>query len=163
MKKFLSMLLAVACLITVATTAASADEIESTPLTQTDSYIEYYEDGSYAIITITSTVTSGTRATSTTKTASKIHNFYNADNELQWTYTLIGYFTITEGVSVVCSGSSYDSVIHVSSWSLTDHTNNASGNMAYGTATYTRKVFFVTSATQNLTMEMQCDVYGNIS
>lgn len=161
MKKLSTIIITIICIIFSATpTVYASDEIQYNNM-EVDSYTEYYEDGSYTIITIKQSPSA--RASSYTKVGEKIVNLYNSNDELQWTYTLIGTFTVTSGVSAVCTNSTYSCEIYIDSWSLTAHNNYYSGNKAYGTATLKRKVLFITTNTHDIEGDIACDINGNIS
>lgn len=161
MKKLLSIILATVCLIVVAAPCVYADDAVLYSSVEENTYTEYYDDGSYMVTTIREYATP--RATTYTKTAEKIANLYNSSDELQWTYKLIGTFTVESGVSSVCTNSTYSCNIVASGWSLTAHDNSYSGNEAYGTATLKKKVLFITVQTSEVDMKMRCDANGVIS
>lgn len=164
MKKIASILLAAIVLTLLVPVFASAEtgiSLPETGINDVSTYIEYFEDGSYLVITIEQTPSA--RASTYTKEGHKSADFYNSDHELQWEYILVGTFQVTSGVSAVCTNSTYEYTIHNSSWSLTDHNNTYSGNVAYGTATFKKKVLFITTSTQNVDARLTCDAYGNLS
>lgn len=164
MKKITSTLLIILSLILVFTFSVSANNSNAQRLsTDNNSYVEYYNDGSYTITTTNTTVQSPvTRASTYVVTGERIVNLYNSSDELQWTYTLIGKFTVVYGESVVCTSSTYSYEIYNSSWSLTAHENTYRNNIASGTATFKKKVLFITTNTHNVDVEIGCDVYGNV-
>lgn len=156
MKKLVSIfVLTISLMIVIAPSASATSE---TP--QCNSYIEYYEDGSYTI-TIVRQYPS-TRASNETITKEKIVSLYNSSDELQWDYTLIGTFNLDYGVSVVCTGSTFSYEIYDDSWSLTAHNNGYYDNMATGTATFKKKFLFITISTYDIDAEVGCDIYGNV-
>ena len=161
MKKLLSTILAIVCLIIVIAPCVYANDAIQYNTVEESTCTEYYEDGSYLVTTIQEYPTS--RSTTYIKTAEKVARFYNSSDELQWTYKLIGKFTVESGVSSVCTSSTYSCEIVDSSWSLTAHDNSYSGNIAYGTATLKKKVLFITTKTSYVDMEMKCDENGVIS
>lgn len=107
--------------------------------------------------------TRSTKSTTYTKLGEKIVNLYDSKDNLQWTYTLTGTFKVNEGVSAVCTNSTYSSVIYEKSWSLSAHENSYSDNIAYGTAVYKRKVLFITTNTYDIDVSIGCNIYGNIA
>lgn len=121
----------------------------------------YNDDGSYFVTTLENITTS--RSTTQTITGRKNIHLYNSSDELVWTYTIIGTFSLVKGVSVQCTNSTYSSVIYDDAWSLTSHNNYCSGNIAYGTATYKKKVLFITTNTYDINAELGCDINGNLS
>lgn len=158
MKKTLSIILAIFSLLFAFSFSISASDQLTT--TDTDTYIEYYEDGSYSVTTVTQSPAA--RATTYIVTGEKVVNLYNSGDELQWTYTLIGKFTVVYGESVVCTSSTYTYEIYHSGWSLTAHDNTYRNNIAGGTATFKKKVLFITTNTIDVDVEIGCDVYGNV-
>ena len=158
MKRILAILM-----LTVLSLALLAPGVAASGASATDgaASVIYYDDGSYAVVTVAASPVV-TYANTYQVTGWKTFDLYNDKNELQWTYKLIGTFRVVEGESVTCISSTYESTIYDSHWSLTDHSNSYSGNMAYGTATYKRKVLFVTTNTQDIDLALGCDRYGNI-
>ena len=136
-------------------------EVDFLSLTEISETVEYFDDGSYLVTTIKTTPTP--RAEVYTKSAAKEVTLYDSDDVIQWNYFLIGTYTIETGVSSVCTNSTYQYNIYVNKWSLTDHSNWYSGNMAYGTAVFKKKVLFITTSTQNIEGAVKCDEYGVVS
>lgn len=164
MKKVLSAVISVIILsLSVAISVNAEASISSHESTSIDSatYVEYFDDGSYLVTTITQSPS--LRASTYTKDGHKTVNLYNSSDELQWEYTLVGTFKVTTGISVVCTNSTYEYKIYNNSWSLTSHDNSYSGNAAYGTATFKKKVLFITTSTQDIDARLTCDVNGNLS
>ncbi len=163
MKKTIFSILLLVCMLAALFVPAYASE----PVTAGAEFqvcstnIEYFEDGSYLVTTIKETPSP--RATVYSKSGSKDVILYNSADEVQWIYSLIGTYTIETGVSVVCTNSTFTYTIYVNKWSLTEHDNWYSGNVAYGTAVFKKKVLFITTSTQNLDGAVACDVYGVIS
>lgn len=160
MKKFVTTLLALLMLLQILSTTAGALDQRDYDSMETISYTEYLDDGSYIIITIEQSPIG--RSSTYTVTGRKHVELFNSSDELQWRYTLIGTYTVVDGVSAVCTNSTYSSTIYNDKWSLTAHSNRYSGNTAYGTATYKKKVLFVTTSTQDIDIYITCDIYGSI-
>lgn len=161
MKKFTSIWVILLSLVLLFTFSVSANDTDVLLLnTETNSYVEYYEDGSYTITTITQS--SSARSSTYIVRGERIVNLYNSSDELQWTYTLIGRFSVVEGESVTCIESTYSYEIYDNSWSLTAHDNTYRNNIACGTATFKRKVLFITVNTHDIDVEIGCDRYGNV-
>lgn len=163
MKKILAIILTSLILTFTAIPAVYAENTANTTMAtyETNSTIEYFENGSYMVTTIKQSPTA--RSTTYTKVGEKIVDYYDSDNNLQWTYKLIGTFNVVEGISAVCTKSTYSSEIYKSGWSLTAHNNYTSNNIAYGTATYKKKVLFITTHTQDINGSIGCDIYGNVN
>lgn len=123
-----------------------------------------FDDGSYIQISAVRTVEveSNTRAT-LTKVGEKDMTFVNDDGEVEWTYTLTGYFTYTPGMTSVCVDASYTSNINDSAWSFSNGSATSSGNTAYGDGLYIKKVLFVKINEVNIDLTISCDSYGNLS
>lgn len=165
MKKILTVILAALMLTLAIIPAAQAEEVANVAETyETDSTtVEYFEDGSYMVTTIKeSPVTRSARSKSYVKVGVKTINLYDSDDVLQWTYELTGRFQVVEGESAVCIESSYTSNIYVKAWSLTAHNNYTRSNIAFGTATYKKKVLFITTSTQDIDASIGCDINGNV-
>ncbi len=162
MKKILAVILTTLILTFATIPAVYAEDTTYTIMEtyETDSIIEYFEDGSYMVTTIKQSPTA--RSASYIKVGEKIVDLYDSKDNLQWTYKLIGRFDVVEGVSAVCIESTYSSQIYVNAWSLTTHNNYTSSNIAYGTATYKKKVLFVTTNTHDIEGSIGCDIYGNV-
>ena len=130
MKRIFTVILA-ALMFTLATVPAiqAEETIGSAGLYETGSTVEYFEDGSYTVTTVRESPTA--RSKSYVKVGEKTIDLYNSDNELQWTYKMIGKFRVDEGVSVVCTESTYTSDIYVKAWSLTAHNNYTRNNLAF--------------------------------
>lgn len=126
--------------------------------------ITYYDDGSYTKTTV-EIIGCSSNARSTTKTieGQKEIELYNSSDELVWVYTLIGTYKVVVGQSATCLNSTYLYTIYDSKWSMTAHDNYCSANVAYGTATFKKKVLFITTNTYNIDAELGCDVNGNLS
>lgn len=123
--------------------------------------IEYFDDGSYMVTTIEESTTP--RVSELTKTGSKTLNYYNPDDELVWKYVLTGKFYVVMNVSAECIESTYSYTIYDDSWSLTAHNNYCSANVAHGTATFKKKVLFITTSTQNIEETLTCDLRANLT
>lgn len=159
MKKLVSFLM-VFILLCSLPLSINAQGNNGTPSTNTSSIV-YNSDGSYMITTIESSILS--RATTQTITGRKNIDLYNSSDELVWTYTIIGTFNVVMGSSSVCTNSTYSYIIYDDDWSMTAHNNYCSANVAYGTATFKRKVLFITLNTCDVNAELGCDVNGNLS
>lgn len=149
MRKIVS--LALALLLAVLPTHVKAAEVVEK--------IEYLEDGSYIVTTIEESIT---RATGT-KTASKKNNFYNEDDELQWTITVTGTFTY-DGTSSTCTKATGTTTItNTTNWYLISESPTKSGNTATYTVTFGRKVIGITTSKPTYSVSLTCDANGNLS
>ena len=120
---------------------------------------EYYDDGTYAVITITEEA-GNSRAT--TKKASKNYTYKNSDGDILWTYKITGTFSYT-GSSSTCTAVSDSYTISNSSWHMDSHSTSRSGNTAYGTVTMKYKVLGVTFNTVSKDLSLTCSATGVLS
>ncbi|MDO4286983.1 MAG: hypothetical protein Q4C40_04585 [Eubacteriales bacterium] len=122
--------------------------------TDTVQEIIQYDDGTYAEITLTE---SGAMSRSTTKTGTKTYTYKDASGNVQFTYTLTGYFQYDGSTSKAVSCSTRYNVVR-GGWSKKSDDHYCSGNKAYGTAKFSNSS---TSKTANLTIT--CSKTGKIS
>ena len=164
MKKIVSVFLTAFVLLGITIVPAGAQNTANDDPVQlhvVSTYTEYAEDGSYTVTTIEESV--APIAMVYTRVGKKTAKNYDSDDNLQWTYILMGTFRVTSGESAVCTASNYTYDIYDDHWSLTDHTNSFSGDTAYGTATFKRKFFFVTTNIFDINAHLTCDKNGNLS
>lgn len=123
------------------------------------------EDGGYLTVTLVTFSTPGNEKASTyTKTAHKYATQYDVDGNVVWRYTLTGMFSVNSGVSATCSNASYSVENNSSQWHFSDCSASASGNVAHGVGTATKKVMLIIVAeTVNIDLNLTCDKYGNIT
>lgn len=122
----------------------------------------YYENGDYSIITTYANKSQmQTRSNVYQTTGEKIVKNYNKSNELLWTYTLTGYFTVDEGISATCYNATYAHAIYDSAWHFSDGSTSCEENIAHGYGTF--KFLSVTVQTYVINISLTCDYYGNIS
>lgn len=96
-------------------------------------HIQYYDDGSYTIETLTIDNPSISLYSSTKKgTRSKI--YYSSDNIKQWSVTVTGTFSYGNGSST-CTAASATANSNVSAWVISSNSSSKSGNSATATAT----------------------------
>lgn len=159
MKKRTIAILMIIALLSVSLMPAAA---ESTA--KEASEIIYLDDGSYIEISGVRTIETGksSRATTTTIGAKDV-TFKNTDGEVEWTYTLTGYFTYDPGVSSTCTNATYTSDINANGWTLNNATATRSGNTAYGVGVYIKKVLFIKVNEIDIDISISCDSYGNLS
>lgn len=124
---------------------------------------EYLADGGYLLITVSEDTAITPCATIYTKSGTKTTTYVSSDGIVQWSFTVHGTFQINSGVSASCTSSSYSSDIAVSSWHLGSAASNYSGNHANGSATFNKKVLFITTDTVNVNVILTCDSNGNLS
>ena len=152
MKKIVSMLVIVSFLMIFPLKVYA-----SQPKSDAFSELEYYEDGSFAIITIqTEYRTRGTRS------GTKNYSYYNSGNELQWTVTLKASFNYT-GTSANCISSSTTYSVSNSAWQITKATASYSGSTATGEFTAKKYFLNIPVQTVNKTLTLTCSPTGVLS
>lgn len=123
----------------------------------TDSYVEYFEDGSYIVTELTeSTITT---FAAKTVSSSKSSHFYESDNSKAWTVTLNATFSYT-GSSATCTKATTSSTIYNSAWKVTSAVASKSGNKATGTFTVKKYVLGIPVKTVNKTLTITCSNTG---
>ncbi len=127
--------------------------------TTSDTIIEYFDDGSYAIITITE-YENISKASS--KTASKTYTHKSSNDETLWTYTITGTFSYT-GSSSTCTSVTDSYTISNDYWHMDSHSCSRSGNSAYGTVTMKRKFLGITTDTISRNLTLSCSATGVLS
>lgn len=166
MKKLFTFLLTAVLALTAAlpgslSTAAAADKV--LPAETVRETVEYFEDGSYAIVIVTEESAPMTRATTYKKTGSKSYTLLNNAGEELWRFTVTGVFTVNEGVSATCTSATYSISITDTAWSNQSASAYASGSQAIGDATFIRKLLGITVETKSCHVVLTCDAYGNLS
>ncbi len=157
MKKniFVSLILTIAVMMSCFSMPVYAAEEKITIST----VVEYFEDGSYAVITITEEV-NNSRAT--TKSGTKTYTHKNSDGETQWTYKVTGTFSYT-GSSSTCTAVSDSYTISNDNWHMSSHSCSKSGNTANGTVTMKYKVLGITTKTVSDNVTLTCSATGVLS
>lgn len=157
MKKniFVSLILTLAVMISCFSMPVHAAEEEIV----TSTVVEYFDDGSYAVITITEVV-NNSRAN--TKTGSKTYTHTSANGETQWTYKLTGTFSYT-GSSSTCTAVSDSYTISNDNWHMSSHSCSKSGNKASGTVTMKYKFLGITTDTVTKNLTLTCSATGVLS
>lgn len=153
--------------IIMLTPSAYAEDVITLNI-QSSREVIYFDNGSYITITLIIQDTSpwaltSSRSTSFTRTGRKLVTSSDKDGNLEWEYTLYGEFSVVEGVSATCTSATYSQTIYQDNWSFSNGDATKSGNTAYGTGTFKRKVLFITVDTMNIDINLSCDIYGNLS
>lgn len=157
MKKniFISLIMTIAVFIScfsMPVNAAQEDKVVSTS-------IEYFEDGSYLVTTITEEINN---ARATTKTGTKTSTYKNSDGEALWVYRVTGTYSYT-GTSSTCT-SVYDSYnIYDTNWKLSSKSCSKSGNTAYGTVTMKHYTLGILTNTVSDSLSLTCSATGVLS
>ena len=124
--------------------------------------VEYFEDGSYATVTVTEEVIN-TRSSTFTKTGQKSYTFKNGNGQELWKFTVKGTFSVEQGISATCTSSKYAYSITDDVWELETASATRSSNKALGSATFVKKVLFITADTRACSVTLTCDKNGNLS
>ena len=119
-------------------------------------------NGNMVTITISESPVS-TYASSFAKNGSKTYALRKSNGEVLWTFTVSGVFTVTSGVSAVCTEATYSYNISNSNWYFKSASTSRSGNKAIGNAAFDRKSLFVVLETQTCEVVLTCDTNGNLS
>ena len=118
-----------------------------------DDEIVYFDDGSYAVISLqTDDISKGN-----TKTASKSYKYYNSSDVLQWTFKVTGTFSYN-GTSATATAVSTSYTISNNSWTYDHATKSKSGNTVTGTG-----YFENSGITKTGTVTIKCSKNGVIS
>lgn len=157
MKKFLVLFLTTILLLTLPFSVFGQTNIGTT--TSENTYIEYFEDGSYIVTEIISTE-SVSRATGVIKT--KNEHYYNSGNEKEWTVTVTGTFNY-DGKTASCTKSVVSYKIYNDKWKVTSSNASKSGAKAVGDFTVKRYLIGIPTKTVNKTVTLTCSKDGKFS
>ncbi len=164
MKKVFAVLLCllIGCSVLCAP-AAQAQEETGTLISQE---VEYLADGSKIVTCVyEDDVNQGiaTAATTVTKSGKKTQTVYNSDNEVIFTLTVHGTFSVIMGNSCSCTASSYSYTTPGSGWSLKTGSATKSANKAYANGTFVKKILGITTQTENASVTLTCSINGVLS
>lgn len=125
--------------------------------------IEYSPDGGY-IETRIGEQNGGVQpfASTYTKTGYKTKAGYDSSGAVIWKRTIYGIFSINPGVSSTCIDTWYVSECY-GSWQQSSASSSRTTSVASGTATYVRKVLFITVETVNVSVSISYDKNGTFS
>ena len=154
----IALLLLVCPLQTTFAVGASENTEKSRLISETT---EFFHDGTYVTVSVYEEENKE-RAT-TTKTGSKVFRAHESDGTVIWTFTVQGTFSVNSGVSSTCTAVSHSHSISANSWSCKTSSSSKSGNTATGTATFVKKILFITTDTKECTVQLTCDKNGNLS
>ncbi|MGN0572199.1 MAG: hypothetical protein ACI4K9_08475 [Candidatus Fimenecus sp.] len=159
MKKTISICMAVILLLSCMSMSVFAtDEDDVLQVISQEGNITYYEDGFYAVTTVTQ-LFGGAR--STTVTCSKSTNVYNADGVEVCALTVVGTFSVNSGTkSVACTSATYTTNVYVDGWSIASPAASYSNHGDYAKATATgtakQKVLGITTKSIPLSVSVNC-------
>lgn len=151
---FISFIMAIAFFINCNAMPAHATEKQII-----DTTIEYFEDGSYAVITIIEEL-DNSRAT--VKSGSKVYTYSGSNGETLWTYKITGTFSYT-GSTSTCTAVSDSYTISNDNWHMSSHSCSRSGNTANGTVTMKYKFLGITTDTVTKNLSLSCSASGTLS
>lgn len=129
-----------------------------------ESEILYYDDGSYAVITITYGLASNAEvnASKSIKSGSKTVSYYDDSGALKWKATLTASFTY-DGSTSSCTSANSTVAICDSDWYVISNNSGHAGNTATANVTMGRRYLGVTVKTVPVTITLSCDANGNLS
>lgn len=156
MKRILAIAVSLLLLSTVMAVPVLATET-------TSEVVATYEDGSYLVVTTTEVTNSNARASTTSKYASCMYQFYNGDDVQQWNYTLFANFLYRYGSGAQCQNRGDTWEILKSDWDLASHDTWIDYDSAFGTVTMQNYFLFLPTARITANLSMTCDAYGNIT
>ncbi|MBQ8209512.1 MAG: hypothetical protein IJZ35_02880 [Clostridia bacterium] len=157
MKKILSLVLSLILLSSVCIITAYADD--SVIVSES---IEYLDDGTYVVTTLTVEDDNSVARATSTKTGSKTITLYNSDDEALVTMKLTASFSYT-GSSATCISASTSYTIHNSNWKVTSATASKSGNKATGNFTAKKYLLGIPIQTKEHTLTITCSNTGTLS
>lgn len=113
----------------------------------------YYEDGSYAVISICS---EGFARSS--RDDHKTYTYYNSENQRCFAYTLYVKFTY-DGVTSRADSADFAVQIYRQGWDMSSHSEYVSGSTAYGRAAFTGP----DGQTRSVSLTLTCDKNGTVT
>ena len=145
MRKFISIICILSFVLSLMSFGVSAES---------NSYTEYFEDGSYVIteFTETSYLARATRSGTTTKT------YFNANDKKIVTLELNGTFNYVYGSSATATSATVAVTLHTSDAKYISRNSYCSGASAHGSVTFTYN-----GTNRTLSTKITCDKYGNLS
>ena len=117
-----------------------------------------YDDGSYLVISVD---VSPARAGNTV-TGNKTYTYYDSDNNMEWRAKLTASYVFTGG-SYTCTSANCNVTIYADQWYVISNTTNYAGNRATANLTMGKRLLGVTTAKPQYTINLYCDVNGNLS
>lgn len=151
MKKIVSLLSVILMIAGLCPNTAYAGE-----KVETESSIEYFEDGSYIVTRITESTITTFAAKTVSK--SKSADYYENDT-IAWTVTLSATFSYT-GSSATCTSAKTSYTIYNDAWKVTSAVPSKSGNKATGTFTVKKYALGIPYKTVNKTLTITCSNTG---
>ena len=118
----------------------------------------YFEDGSYAVITIHETALRALNS----KNGSRVYTYYNSDGVAQWKAVLSATFTYN-GSTSTCTSSGCNVTVFNSDWYTVSKTAGKSGNSSTADVTMGKKLLGITVSKKTVHLSLSCDANGNLS
>ena len=153
-KLFLTAMIIIMTMMSMVPSFAYADSNN----TVSNVIIEKYDNGDYAVITITINENDNRGTVS----GSKTYTYKNSSNVAVWDYTINGTFTYN-GTSSSCTSVSDEYSIHTSHWYNDGHSCWRSGNTAHGNVTMKYILFDVVINTITKNLTLSCSPSGDLS
>lgn len=157
MKKFLILFFTVVLLLLMPFSVFAESKTDT--VVSEDSYIEYFDDGSYIVTEIISNEIQS-RATGVAKTKSE--HYYNSNNEKEWTITVTGTFNY-DGQTSACTKAVTSYTIYNDNWKVTEAKASRNGATAKGEFTVKKYFLGVPIKTVNKTVTLTCSKNGAFS
>ena len=161
MKKFIYCILVCCLMLSSTLITAYADSFSNNGHVISET-TDILDDGTIITITVVEENDLLTRAT-TTKTGTKTYTAKKSNGDVLFTFSVKGTFSVNSGVSATCTSSQVSHSITDDSWSCKDSSSSKSGNTAKGTATFIKKILFVTTDTKDVSISLKCDKNGKLS
>ena len=158
MKKILSTILVVIIAFSFLSISVFAENTNSI----ISENVEYFDDGSYIVTTLTVSDESYLSRATVSKTGSKKVVLYNSSDEAMVTLKLTATFTYT-GSSATCTAATPSYTIHEDSWKVTTATASKSGNKATGNFTAKHYALLIPIQTRDVAITITCSNTGTLS
>lgn len=123
--------------------------------------VEYYKDGSI-LVTSVYELTVPARSSLYNKAGRKTYEYRDVDGNILWTFAVQGEFRIIEGASVSCVSASCSSQVLHENWSCTRKSASPSGSQAVANGVFEMTVLGIAISTQEVSVTLSCDHYGNL-
>lgn len=159
MKRLLSLLFSALILVSALVCPAYAAQ-NSAPEVFTETFTEYFDDGSYLVTTINSSEI--TTMSVAIKSGSKSAHYFSSDDRELWVVTVFGTFSYN-GASATCTESSVKYTVYDSDWKVKSAISSKSGADAIGTFTVKHYFTFVPVKTIEETVILNCSKTGVLS
>ncbi len=156
-KKIFSILLALCIFVSMFCIPAPA--ANAADATKNEEKTIYYEDGSYAVVTITYDLPPIASVKAATRTTSGLKEYahYNKADQLLWTFQVHGSFEY-DGRSAEATSADYSKDVYDSAWSFVRADAYCSGASAVANGAFKESIFPIST-----TITLTCSVDGVLS